>query len=590
MKKSLILVAALGLMASYASAEQVRVVVSQDKAVNSFSASAKSTLAKSPKVRSQTTCLTTTDGLREICVPTPNSTSNRMMAKSAGAKSVKQEYTSITVDADSVNQVVDTLKNTGWYNSVEVDIVVSTSTKPAQLAYSAGTVTSQSDEAPSDPEYINQTYMHSEDSQGIEGRVFSNITQARNNVINKSADIGVAVLDSGFAENDELQFTGGYSFVTSYGEVRDDDYGMNEGQDPGACGMHGYGVSSTMLTTFDDAQTMAGVINNVNSYALRVMNCGVGYLSDSAAALNYIAKQDVHSAPLFTGSVQVANLSLGGQATECPSYMQTAIDNANEAGITVVVAAGNDNINVSGFVPANCTGVIVVGSVTDKGERSSFSDYGDNVSITAQGESILGFGYNEKEVYWWEGTSFSAPLVSASIALAKRDAPSLSPSTMRWLTENTTSALPDVSGECETLGCGTGLLDANALVLAAQKAEQGDLSSIRHALSDKSTCDQQWYIDYFGNDGQLCGMYRVSFFDGLTTSATEYKLIRAAKGESLDTGENMLTTDSSSVLLQDIDTASYDYGFKTCSDGVCSTDTYSFSVDEEKMAMPAVCQ
>jgi serine protease len=589
MKKSFILLATLALMATSANAEQVRVVVSQDNAANSFSTSAKSAMEKSSKTLSENTCLKTTDGLREICVPTPNLTESRVMANGAIEKSVKQEYTIITVEADSIRQVVDTLNSTGWYKSVEADVVVSTNTKPAQLAYSPDTLTSFSDESPDDPEYQNQTYMHS-DSPVADGRVYSNITLARNNVINKTADVGVAVLDSGFAENDELQFKGGYSFVTSHGEVRDDNYGMNEGQDPIACGMHGYGVSSVMLTSFDDGQTIAGVINNVNSYALRVMNCGVGYLSDSAVALNYIAKEKVHNVPLFTGSVQVANLSLGGQATECPSYMQTAIDNANKAGITVVVAAGNYNIDASGFTPANCNGVLVVGSVSNKGERSGFSDYGKQVSMAAQGESILGFGYNEKEVYWWEGTSFSAPLVSASIALAKRDAPSLSPSTMRWLTANTTSVIPDLTGECETLGCGTGLLDANALVLAAQKAEKGDLSSIRHALSDKSTCDQQWYVDYFGNNGQLCGMYKVSFFDGLTKVGNEYKLIRAAKGESLETGESILTTSLSSVLVQDIDTTSYDYAFKICSDNICSIDTYDFSINEEKIASPTACE
>lgn len=584
MKKSFILLAALA--ATSANAEQIRVVVSQDKAENSFSASTKSGTAKSSKKVSQTTCLMTTDGLREICVPTPNSTANRMMAKSAGAKALKQEYTSITVDADSIDQVVDTLNSTGWYNSVEVDVVVSSGTSPAKLAYSSDTITSQSDAEPNDPEYQHQTYMHSE---SVDNRVHSHITKARNNVINKTAKVGIAVLDSSFAENDEMQFTGGYSFVTSYGEERDNDYNMNEGQDPVACGMHGYGIASTILAAIDDGQTMTGVINNVNSYALRVMNCGTGYLSDSAAALNYLAKQEVYGAEDFTGSVQVANLSLGGNVDECPNYMQQAIDNANEAGITVVVAAGNNNIDATGFTPANCSGVVVVGAVNDMGERSSFSDFGEQVSITAQGEGVIGYGYNEKEIYWWEGTSFSAPLVSGSVALAKIDAPSLSPSTMRWLVENTTSPIPDVSGECATLGCGTGILDANALVLAAQKAEQGDLSSIRHALSDKSACDQQWYVDHFGNAGKLCGMYRVGFFDGLTTKNIQYKFLRAAKGEDLEFGENLLVTSSSSVLLQDIDTETYDYGFKTCVDGTCSLDTYSFGIDEEKITPPAAC-
>lgn len=589
MKKSFIVVATLALMASSASAEQVRVVVSQDKVDNSFSVPANPSVYKSPNSGSQTTCLITTDGLREICVPTPNSSRVMPKSTSTSTKVAKQEYKSIIVDADSLHQVIETLNNTGWYNSVEVDVVVSTNTKPARLAYSTNNVTSQSDDAPNDPEYENQSYMHSEDLPGIEGRIHSHITKARNNVINKDGKVGVAVLDSGFAENDELQFTDGYSFVTSYDEVRDEDWGLNDGQERGPCGMHGFGVASTMFAAIDDGQTLAGVTNNVDSYALRIMNCGLGYLSDTADALSYLAKQEVDGAPLFTGNVQVANLSLGGKVDTCPIYMQSAIDTANEAGITVVVAAGNFTIDAAEFTPANCDGVLVVGALKNTGEKSSFSNYGDKVNVTAQGEDILGFGVEDKEVYWWEGTSFSAPLVSASIALAKLDSPSITPSTMRWLAENTTTIIPDVSGECETLGCGSGIFDANALVLAAQKAEAGDLSSIRHVLSNKSTCDQQWYVDHFGDSAKLCSMYLVTFFEGLAATQTTFKLIRATKGENIETGEELLTSNASSLLLESIDTSTYDYGFKTCQNGKCSVDTYTFTIDAEKMAAPTAC-
>jgi len=50
--------------------------------------------------------------------------------------------------------------------------------------------------------------------------------------------------------------------------------------------------------------------------------------------------------------------------------------------------------------------------------------------------------------FWWEGASFAAPLVSALVALAKRDAPS----TMCLLVANTTSELKDTTGECQSAG------------------------------------------------------------------------------------------------------------------------------------------
>jgi len=582
MKKSFILVIALSVTSISVNAEDIRVVVSQDSVIKTSAMSTK------PTVEQTNTCLVTSDGLREICVPTPESKKFTVGAVRASGKALKKEFSTITVDADSINQVVDTLKATGWYYSVEVDVAVSSNTKAPVLAYNANVLVSeQSIEVPNDPEYMNQTYLQSND--GVRELAFSNITEAGNTVIDKIRNVGIAVLDSAFAENDELNFTGGYSFVTAFDEERNKNYFLRDGQERDACIMHGYGVAGVMTTAINDGQTIAGIINGVDTYALRVMNCGTGYLSDSAAALNYLAKQDVNNAPLFTGHVKVANMSLSGPADTCPSYMQDAIDNANVAGITVVVAAGNDNSNASSFTPGNCTGVIVVGALSKEGERANISNYGDMVNLTAQGMDVLSFGVEGKTVYWWEGTSFSAPLVSASVALAKRDAPSLTPSTMRWLVENTTSALKDTTGECQTYGCGSGMLDAKALVLAAQKAEQGELSTIGHVLAEKSTCDQQWYIDHFGASAKLCNMYRVNFFDGLTSQKTTFKLLRANKGESIANGEGMLISESSSVVLQNIDTSLYDYGFKTCESGICSIDTYPFHINEEKMKSPAAC-
>jgi len=160
---------------------------------------------------------------------------------------------------------------------------------------------------------------------------------------------------------------------------------------------------------------------------------------------------------------------------------------------------------------------------------------------------------------------------------------------MRWLVENTVSALKDITGECQTYGCGSGLLDAKALVLAAQKAEQGELSTIRHVLAEKLTCDQQWYIDHFGAKAKLCNMYRVSFYDGFTSKNTTFRLLRAKKGDSITNGDEILRAKSSSVVLQDIDTLLYDYGFQTCENTVCSIDTYQFHINETEMKSPVAC-
>lgn len=87
--------------------------------------------------------------------------------------------------------------------------------------------------------------------------------------------------------------------------------------------------------------------------------------------------------------------------------------------IVFVIAAGNDNDDVvkRKVVPANIDlpNVIVVGGKKNAQERCSFSNYGKNVHVYAPCSGI--FKINQKEKFFMEGTSFSAPVVTAWVAL-----------------------------------------------------------------------------------------------------------------------------------------------------------------------------
>ena len=76
-------------------------------------------------------------------------------------------------------------------------------------------------------------------------------------------------------------------------------------------------------------------------------------------------------------------MSLGGPQN---TGLDTAIDSADAAGIKVVVAAGNSNVDLCGSTsPASAFGSITVGSTTSSDARSSFSNYGQCVDIFAPG-------------------------------------------------------------------------------------------------------------------------------------------------------------------------------------------------------------
>lgn len=122
--------------------------------------------------------------------------------------------------------------------------------------------------------------------------------------------------------------------------------------------------------------------------------------------------------------VKVINMSLGYYvnmlSTAVVDLLRQAINTARQAGIFVVVAAGNDAHDTVLEVPSAFEEVITVSSTSRFDIFSEFSNYGTSVDISAPGEDILstvpaslGIGlYGDGS-----GTSMAAPLVSGLIAM-----------------------------------------------------------------------------------------------------------------------------------------------------------------------------
>ena len=78
-------------------------------------------------------------------------------------------------------------------------------------------------------------------------------------------------------------------------------------------------------------------------------------------------------------------MSLGSRFS---SALNNAVANAVDAGVTFVVAAGNDNKIACGYSPASEPKAITVGSTTITDGISWFSNYGTCVDVYAPGSSI----------------------------------------------------------------------------------------------------------------------------------------------------------------------------------------------------------
>jgi hypothetical protein len=85
------------------------------------------------------------------------------------------------------------------------------------------------------------------------------------------------------------------------------------------------------------------------------------------------------------GKACVANMSLGGGLSD---LLNESVNNAVDQGITMVVAAGNEETDACSKSPASAESAITVGSTQSNDNPSSFSNYGQCVDVWAPGSSI----------------------------------------------------------------------------------------------------------------------------------------------------------------------------------------------------------
>lgn len=278
-------------------------------------------------------------------------------------------------------------------------------------------------------------------------------------------DVDVAIIDTGIdLDHPDLNVVGGVDCIKidrKTGECKaggDDDNG------------HGSHTAGT-VAALDNGIGVVGVAPGARLYAVKVLDRrGSGSLSGVIRGIEWVtANADV---------IDVVNMSLGGGGGDDTDGGDCSLSTDAEhiaicalvnAGVTVVVAAGNESSDAATSTPAAYDEVITVSALADfdgtaggagSGEYrfsscteaeddsfACFSNYGHDVDIIAPGVGILST-YMSGGYATSSGTSMAAPHVAGAAARLLAADPSLAPLDVKAMLLAAADPNPCAGGAC----------------------------------------------------------------------------------------------------------------------------------------------
>lgn len=245
-----------------------------------------------------------------------------------------------------------------------------------------------------------------------------------------------------------------------------------------------------------------GVAKNVTLVAVRVLDAnGSGFNSNVIAGVDFVTSN--HQA----GQPAVANMSLGGQASDA---LDDAVLDSIADGVTYAIAAGNNGVNACGVSPARVPDAITVGATAKNDARSIFpvgsSNIGSCVDLFAPGTDIQS-AWNTSDVdsNVISGTSMATPHVAGVAALYLEKHPSASPAAV---------AAAIINGATQGVVGNPGTGSPNRLLFSITNVPD----PVYEGFIDNVSCDSitGWAVDR----NRLNTSINVTIYDGATLVTT----------------------------------------------------------------------
>lgn len=239
----------------------------------------------------------------------------------------------------------------------------------------------------------------------------------------------------------------------NYDDYSEKNYGNNHYEGPDA--MHGTHVAGIIAGLPQGKEIQYGVASKVAKImSVRTVPNGDERDKDVANAIRYAVDN----------GAKVLNMSFGKPVSPGKTVVWDAFKYAQDKGVLLVKAAGNENEDVAEHLayPTNfknvtdekpfVNNVIVVGASTNKNDalRAGFSNYNKKmVNVFAPGDEIYST-VPHNEYKYLQGTSMASPVVAGAAAVLLAYMPSLTPaqiieSLVKSSNPNTTDGFADFS-------------------------------------------------------------------------------------------------------------------------------------------------
>lgn len=225
------------------------------------------------------------------------------------------------------------------------------------------------------------------------------------NITSGNNSVRVGIIDTGISNHEDLigNLTTGYDFYNNNTITTDDEDG------------HGTHVAGIVGAVGNNDIGGSGVAQTVKLVPLQA-----SHWDEQEQDFLFSSSQRIQAINYATSlwdtdeRISILNHSIG-------SYGESIalLESINNFPGLFVWSAGNGNRNVDTLSNINrfrLNNLISVGEIKENGEKSSFSNYGENVDIFAPGSHILSTVPDNKYAYY-NGTSMAAPFVSGCAAL-----------------------------------------------------------------------------------------------------------------------------------------------------------------------------